>query len=66
MAHDSTTPTPPGPRPPDGDWLGTPFLRFERHGSIAHVTVDRPEARNALTGAMYFGSVDGPSLIGQP
>jgi len=43
------------PRPPDGDWLGTPYLRFERHGSIAHVTVDRPQARNALTGAMYFG-----------
>jgi hypothetical protein len=20
------------PRPPDGDWLGTPFLRFEREG----------------------------------
>jgi enoyl-CoA hydratase len=43
------------PRPPDGDWLGTPFLRFERHGSVAHVVVDRPEARNALTGSMYFG-----------
>jgi enoyl-CoA hydratase len=43
------------PRPPEGDWLGTPFLRFERQGSIAVVTVDRPEARNALTPAMYFG-----------
>lgn len=43
------------PRPPDGDWLGTPYLRFERHGSFAHVVVDRPEARNALTRAMYFG-----------
>jgi enoyl-CoA hydratase/carnithine racemase len=43
------------PRPPEGDWLGTPFLRFERRGSVAVVTVDRPEARNALTGAMYFG-----------
>ena len=42
------------PRPPEGDWLGTPFIRFERQGSIALVTVDRPEARNALTGAMYF------------
>jgi enoyl-CoA hydratase/carnithine racemase len=30
-------------------------LRFERHGSYALVTVDRPQARNALTGAMYFG-----------
>ena len=45
----------PAPRPPEGDWLGTPYLRFERHGSIAQVTVDRPEARNAMTPAMYFG-----------
>jgi enoyl-CoA hydratase/carnithine racemase len=42
-------------RPPDGDWLGTQFLRFERHGPLARVIVDRPEARNALTPAMYFG-----------
>ena len=34
---------------------GRQFLRFERHGVLAHVTVDRPEARNALTPAMYFG-----------
>jgi enoyl-CoA hydratase len=43
------------PLPPDGDWLGTPFLRFERDGSLAVLTVDRPEKRNALTPAMYFG-----------
>jgi len=43
------------PRPPEGDWLGTPYLRFERHGALAHVIVDRLEARNALTPAMYFG-----------
>ncbi len=43
------------PRPPEGDWLGTPFLTFERRGSLALLTVDRPEARNALTPAMYFG-----------
>lgn len=42
-------------RPPEGDWLGTPYLRFERDGPLATVTVDRPEARNALTPAMYFG-----------
>jgi enoyl-CoA hydratase len=42
-------------RPPEGDWLGTPYLRFERRGPLATVTVDRPEARNALTPAMYFG-----------
>ncbi|WP_099024983.1 enoyl-CoA hydratase/isomerase family protein, partial [Mycolicibacterium palauense] len=40
---------------PDGDWLGTPFLRFERQGPIAVVTLDRPQARNAMTPAMYFG-----------
>lgn len=42
-------------RPPEGDWLGTPYLRFERTGSLGRVTVDRPEARNAMTPAMYFG-----------
>lgn len=42
------------PRPPEGDWLGTPFVRFERHGSLAHCVIDRPEARNAMTPAMYF------------
>ena len=46
---------PPVNKPPEGDWLGTQFLRFERHGPLAHVIVDRPEARNALTPAMYFG-----------
>ena len=43
------------PRPPDGDWLGTPFLTFRREGPIAVCTLDRPEARNAMTPAMYFG-----------
>jgi enoyl-CoA hydratase/carnithine racemase len=38
-----------------GDDLGTPALRFEREGSIAWCTIDRPSARNALTPAMYFG-----------
>jgi len=41
--------------PPSGDWLGSPFLRLERRGSIAVVTVDRPHRRNAMTPAMYFG-----------
>jgi enoyl-CoA hydratase/carnithine racemase len=40
---------------PQGDWLGTPYLRFERHGSLGRCIVDRPEARNAMTPAMYFG-----------
>jgi enoyl-CoA hydratase/carnithine racemase len=42
-------------RPPEGDWLGTPYLRFERRGPLAVVTVDRPRRRNAMTAAMYFG-----------
>lgn len=42
-------------RPPDGDWLGTPYLHLERRDGLAVVTIDRPEARNALTAAMYFG-----------
>jgi enoyl-CoA hydratase len=41
-------------RPPEGDWLGTPFVRLERDGSLARCTIDRPERRNAMTGAMYF------------
>jgi len=37
------------------DDLGTPHLRFERRGPVGWCTIDRPDARNALTGAMYFG-----------
>jgi enoyl-CoA hydratase/carnithine racemase len=37
------------------DDLGTQYLRFERVGSVGWCTVDRPEARNALTSAMYLG-----------
>jgi enoyl-CoA hydratase len=37
------------------DDLGTPYLRFTREGSVARVTIDRPDRRNALTPAMYFG-----------
>jgi enoyl-CoA hydratase len=47
--------TPNSPRPPDGDWLGTPYLTFERDGAFAICTLDRPQARNAMTPAMYFG-----------
>lgn len=46
---------PSDPSPPQGDWLGSPYLTFVRDGSFAHLTVDRPDARNALTNAMYFG-----------
>jgi enoyl-CoA hydratase len=54
-AADGSAPSESAPRPPEGDWLGTPYLRFERRAPFAHLTVDRPEARNALTQAMYFG-----------
>jgi enoyl-CoA hydratase len=42
-------------RAPEGDWLGSDYLRFERRARFGIVTVDRPEARNAMTPAMYFG-----------
>ena len=35
--------------------LGAAGLRFEREGPIAWCIIDRPEARNALTPARYFG-----------
>ena len=37
------------------DELGTSNLRIERAGPIAWCVIDRPEARDALTPAMYFG-----------
>lgn len=38
------------------DWdLGTRNLRIEREGPIAWCIIDRPNARNAFTPAMYFG-----------
>jgi enoyl-CoA hydratase len=42
-------------QPPAGDWLGTPYLRLEREGPLATLVIDRPERRNAMTAAMYFG-----------
>ena len=50
-----TDAVPEAPRPPDGDWLGTPFLTFARQGPFGVVTLDRPKARNAMSPAMYFG-----------
>jgi len=37
------------------DVLGTAMLRLEREGPIAWCVIDRPQARNALTPAMYYG-----------
>jgi enoyl-CoA hydratase len=39
----------------EGDDLGTPYLKFRRSGPLAWCIVDRPDSRNALTSAMYFG-----------
>ncbi|MGH3641658.1 MAG: enoyl-CoA hydratase/isomerase family protein [Mycobacterium sp.] len=50
-----TETAPHTPAPPEGDWLGTPFLKFERQGPFGVVTLDRPKARNAMSPAMYFG-----------
>ena len=43
------------PRPPEGDWCGTPYLTFERRPPFAELVVDRPQFKNTLTPAMYFG-----------
>lgn len=51
------------PRPPEGDWLGTEFLTFTRDGPFGIVTLDRPQARNAMTPAMYFGIRYAVSLV---
>ncbi|WBB61282.1 enoyl-CoA hydratase/isomerase family protein [Streptomyces sp. WMMC500] len=51
-------PSPEGagnPAGPTGDDLGTPYLRLDRDGPLAWCVVDRPDSRNALTSAMYFG-----------
>jgi enoyl-CoA hydratase/carnithine racemase len=37
------------------DNLGAAGLRFKREGALAWCIIDRPEARNAFTPAMYFG-----------
>ena len=52
---DAPRPDAGAPRPPSGDWLGTPFLRFAREKPFAVCALDRPEARNAMSPAMYFG-----------
>jgi enoyl-CoA hydratase len=37
------------------DELGASGLRLEREGPVAWCVIDRPDARNALTPAMYYG-----------
>jgi enoyl-CoA hydratase len=43
--------------------LGTPHLRLEVDGPVAWCTIDRPQARNALTPAMYFGIKKAVALV---
>jgi enoyl-CoA hydratase len=45
--------------------LGAAGLRFERDGVVAWCTIDRPEARNAITPAMYFGLKRAVRLVNQ-
>jgi enoyl-CoA hydratase len=55
MTETSDMPKNDPPRAPEGDWLGSPYLRLDRRGPLAIVTVDRAHRRNAMTAAMYFG-----------
>jgi enoyl-CoA hydratase/carnithine racemase len=43
--------------------LGAAGLRLERDGAIAWCVIDRPEARNAFTPAMYFGIKRAVNLV---
>lgn len=47
------------------DDLGAAGLRFEREGPIGWCVIDRPEARNAFTPAMYFGLKRAVRLVNQ-
>jgi enoyl-CoA hydratase/carnithine racemase len=47
------------------DDLGAAGLRLEREGPVAWCIIDRPEARNALTPAMYFGIKRAVRLVNQ-
>ncbi len=53
----------PSPRPPKGDWCGTPYLRLERTLPFARLVVDRPAFKNTLTPAMYFGMRHAVDLV---
>ena len=55
------------PRPPEGDWLGTQYLRFTREGAFGVCTLDRPEARNAMnTRHVLRNPVRGPARRRRP
>jgi enoyl-CoA hydratase len=46
--------------------LGTSNLRMEQEGAVAWCVIDRPQARNALTPAMYFGLKRAVRLVNDP
>jgi len=56
-ADPSTPGAPAAPAAVPGPDLGTPHLRLEIEGPLAWLTFNRPEARNAITWAMYDGLV---------
>jgi len=45
------------------DNLGSKYLKLDRDGPIAWCIIDRPEAKNALTPAMYFGIQQAIKLV---
>lgn len=45
--------------------LATDELRYERQGAIAYLTFNRPDARNAMTWAMYEGLYDACEWVDQ-
>jgi enoyl-CoA hydratase len=56
-ADPSTPGAPEAPAAVPGPDLGTPHLQLEIEGPLAWLTFNRPEARNAITWAMYDGLV---------
>ena len=45
--------------------LGSKYLRMEQEGPLAWCIIDRPEAKNALTPAMYFGIQKAVKLVSE-
>jgi enoyl-CoA hydratase/carnithine racemase len=41
----------------------TPNVRIEREGAVLCVTFDRPEKKNALTGAMYLAATQASTTL---
>ena len=59
----ASEPLPAAPSPGRPRTLGTPHLRLDVEGPLAWLTFDRPEARNAITWAMYDGLLRACDLL---